>query len=47
MIQKHSPKIQFNKERASILDHIELVDYIILLNRDEIDEAVKTISQKS
>ena len=37
-----SQKMQFNqKERSSILDHIELVDYIILLDSDEIDEAVK------
>ena len=39
-----SQKMQFNqKERSSILDHIELVDYIILLDSDEIDEAVKAV----
>ena len=43
-----SQKMQFNqKERTSILDHIELIDYIILLDSDEIDEAVKTIRARS
>ena len=37
-------KLQFNqKERAEILNHIELIDYIVLLKRDEIDFAVELI----
>tara|TARA_B100000242_G_C43044298_1_gene487301 strand:- start:477 stop:1988 length:1512 start_codon:yes stop_codon:yes gene_type:complete len=37
-------KFQFNqKERASILSHIELIDCIVMLNNDEIDKAVNII----
>ncbi len=37
-------KFQFNqKERASILSHIELIDCIVMLNNDEIDKAVNVI----
>ena len=44
MIQKLFSKMQFNQEeRASILDHIELIDCIVLLDSDEIDKAVKII----
>ncbi len=39
-----SQKMQFNQEeRASILDHIELIDCIVLLDSDEIDKAVMII----
>ena len=40
-------KFQFNqKERASILAHIELIDCIVMLDNDEIDKAVNVIKPK-
>ena len=42
-----SQQMQFNQnERAAILDHIELVDQIVLLKKDEIDLAVSLIKPK-
>ena len=42
-----SQKMQFNQnERAAILDHIELIDQIVLLKKDEIDLAVSLIKPK-
>ncbi len=40
-------ELQFKqKERASILSHIELIDCIVMLEKDEIDEAVNIIKPK-
>ena len=42
-----SKDLQFNqKERATILSHIELIDWIVMLDKDEIDLAVNQLKPK-
>ena len=46
-IKGSSQEFQFNQEeRASILSHIELIDLIVLLDKDEIDLAVNQLKPK-
>ena len=46
-IESSSQDFQFNQqERSSILSHIELIDLIVLLDKDEIDLAVNQLKPK-